>query len=123
MMRPYSDLPSLAGLLLEESYVLDIEAHPGRIVFAMDLVLTVDHPEYRAPLPGEQYCYRKGELRFQDVTRSTWVGQGQPPARDASGEIDYGHIDAFEWDGSGSLLEGGWGRMEVLADRVEVVLT
>ena len=122
-MRPYTEIPGLAGLLLEESYVIDIEAHPGRIVFAMDLVLTVDHPEYRDPLPGEQYCYRSGELRFHGVSRATWGGQGQPPAKDSSGEIDYGNIDTFEWDPAGVVLEGGWGRMEVVATVVDVVLT
>jgi hypothetical protein len=122
-MRTYVDLPGLHGILLEESYVLDIQARPGLVQFAMDLVLTPDHDAYRAPHSGEQYCFRRGTLRFSDVTQLSWAGQGAPPARDASGEVDFGNIDAMEWDESSYSLEGDWGRMEVLAGRAEVELS
>lgn len=122
MMRPYSDIAALSGLLLEESWVLNIDAQPGRLTFVMDLVLTPDHPKYREPRRGEQYCYRRGELRFRGVGRLAWTNQGAPPATDASGEIDYGHIDSFEWDDKGGLLEGDWGRIDVRFDDVEAEL-
>jgi hypothetical protein len=122
-MRSYAELPGFAGFLLEESYVLDIEAHPARIRFVLDLVLTVDHPQYADPAEGEQCCYRRGELLFEGVTRFVWGDQGRPPAHDANGETDFGHIDTFEWDEAGFLLDGGWGRLEILADRVNVTVT
>ena len=122
-MRPYTELPGLEHLYLEESYVLDVEAHPGRICLTLDLVLTADHVQHRDPLPGEKYCYRHGELRFSQVTHSLWSGQGRPPARDVSGEVDYGNVDSFEWDESGYRLEGGWGRMQIHAAELQVVLT
>jgi len=45
-----------------------------------------------------------------------------PPARDASGELDYGGIDGYEWDESGHHLFGDWGRIDVVADTVTAEL-
>jgi hypothetical protein len=44
-------------------------------------------------------------------------------AHDAQGETDFGSIDSFEWDEAGFVLEGGWGRLEILATEVNVTLT
>lgn len=53
-----------------------------------------------------------------------WVDeQGAPPATDASGEVDFGHIDSLVWDGNAFELEGDWGRMEVSAARAEVEIS
>lgn len=121
-MRPYADIAALSGLLLEESWVLTIAAQPGRLTFVMDFVLVPDHPEYREPRRGEQFCYRRGELRFRRVGRVAWTNQGAPPVTDACREIDHGHIDSFEWDDMGGLLEGDWGRIDVWFDAVDAVL-
>lgn len=121
-MRTYQDIPSLAAILLEESYVLDIEAHPSSVEFMVDFVLTQKHSEYRPPNPGESYCYRRGWIRFSGVTRCLWSNQGAPPATDATGEVDFGNIDSFEWDRSGYSLEGDWGRMELIAKQIGVRL-
>lgn len=121
-MRPYVEISQLREVLLEESYVLDIAATPGAVRFELDLVLTPDHAEYRPPAPGEQYCFRRGSLVFKGVTRLLWSNSGNPPAVDSSGEEDYGQIDSFEWDDSGALLEGGWGRMEIVSSIIEVAL-
>lgn len=68
-MRPYTDIAPLSCILLEESYVLGITATPGEATGRLDLVLTPNHPEYRLPGPGEQYCFRRGLLGFKGVTR------------------------------------------------------
>ena len=118
----YDEIPSLAAILLEESYVLDIEAHPASVQFSVDFVLTPEHPEYCPPGADESYCCRRGWLRFSGVTRCLWANQGAPPARDATGEVDYGNIDSFAWDTASYLLEGDWGHMELIAERLEVHL-
>ena len=121
-MRPYIEMAPLSELLLEESFVLGITAIPGEVRFELDLVLTPGHPDYVPLKPAEQYCFRRGFLVFKGVTRLLWSHLGNPPAIDASGEVDYGQIDSFEWDDSGSLLEGSWGRMEIVSSSVEVDL-
>jgi hypothetical protein len=121
-MRGYTDLPGLAEVVLEESFVLGIEARPGVVVFEIDFVLTPRHPDYAPPSSSERECFRPGTLRFVDVRRLVWDEQGRRPATDASGEIDYGHIDSFEWDDGRFVLEGDWGRADVAADRVEATI-
>jgi hypothetical protein len=101
-----------------------ISATPGQLVFTMDFVLTPDHPLYRPYNPAETFaCYRHGELRFQAVKSLQWSDQGKPPAQDATGELDYDHIDYFEWKPGCYRLEGSWGFMEVTGDDIQVTVT
>jgi hypothetical protein len=122
-MRAYTDLPGLAEIVLEESFVLSIEARPGVVVFEIDFVLTPRHPDYTPPSSSETECFRRGTLRLVDVRRLVWDEQGGRPATDASGEIDYGHIDSFEWDDGRFVLQGDWGSADVTADRVEATIS
>jgi hypothetical protein len=121
-MRPYVEILQLRELVLEESYVLGITAIPGEVTFELDVVLAPGHAQYSPPTQGEQCCFRRGFLSFKVVTRLVWSNSGSPPAVDASGEADYGHIDSFEWDEAGAVLDGDWGRMEVVSSSVEVTL-
>lgn len=110
------DYPRLVGfeyLYLEDSFVLGIEATPGRLVLDVELVLTPQHPTYHAPAPDEQNCYARATIEFQRVRKLVWSGQGTLPATDASGEKDYGGIDALFWNGSSFHMEGDWGTIEV----------
>ena len=118
----YQEISSLAAVVLEESYVLDIEVRPGIVEFSMDFVLTPEHKDFRPLGPEANYCYRRGQLIFSGVKRCLWSDQGAPPARDATGEIDFGNIDSFEWDDSRYVLQGDWGRMELVAENVQVRL-
>lgn len=70
------------------------------------------------PAPGEQYCYRRGEVTFQGVSELEWRRQGQPPARDATGEEDYGGIDSFVRDEDGYRFSGDFGDLRVKAQSV-----
>lgn len=119
-MKTYTDIDALRGILLEESYVLDVVATMGRVSFRLDFVLTPEHPRYAAPAPGEQFCFRTGSMEFREVTRLTWANQGAPPAIDANDELDYGGIDLFEFDDVGYVMEGSWGRIDLVAKEVVV---
>jgi hypothetical protein len=121
-VRPYTELPDLAEIVLEESYVLGITAEPGTVTFDIDFVLTRDHSEYVEPSPSERECFRRGSMRLSGVRRLTWDAQGAPPATDATGEQDFGHIDSFEWEDGKFLLHGDWGRLEAEADKIETTL-
>lgn len=79
-------MPEFATYVLEESFVLDVVARPGSVMFRLEVVLTPEHPAYEAPEPGIYLCYRPGSLRFEGVTALEWVAQGAAPATDASGE-------------------------------------
>jgi hypothetical protein len=121
-MHSYIELPGLAEIVLEESYVLGLHAQPGELTLDVDRVLGRGHHAYSAPPPSEVECFRRGSLRFVGVERLAWDEQGSPPAIDGSGERDFGHVDSFEWDDDQYVLSGEWGRIVVKAQGVEVVL-
>lgn len=115
MTRPYSDLPGFQSLYLEDSFILDVLARPGSVVFEVELVLTGDHPDYRPPPPNEQHCYRRGRITFEGVTRLTWLSKNISPARGATGEIDYGGFDTFRVNGSTFVVAGEFGELNLEA--------
>lgn len=109
----YTQLDGFEHLYLEDSFVLDIAAHPGRLTITIELVLTPEHPEYQPPSPSEQYCMRPGVIEFESVRRLAWTGQGTPPSTDASGTIDYGNIEEFEATEDTVTLQGDFGQLEI----------
>lgn len=120
MKHDYFELPALSSLYLEDSWVYNIAASPGSIVFTMDFVLTPENGSYVPPLGREQYCYRQGTLSFTHVTESSWSDQGAPASKDAAGVIDYGNIDEFQWENFTYSLVGSWGHLEIVAENVAV---
>lgn len=116
-------LAQLAYIQLDESYVLGITASPGRLAMDVDFFLTPSHPHYQVPAIGEYGCYERGELVFENVTSIRWSGQGLLPARDLTGETDYGHIDSFESAGGEYSLGGDWGQLDVVCRHVAVCIS
>ncbi|MDP9026589.1 MAG: hypothetical protein M3N46_03410 [Actinomycetota bacterium] len=75
-MQNYTLIPSLSEVLLEQSWVLGIEARPGTLTFTLDMVLTDKHSRYHSPRPGDQFCYLTGTVKFVGATALTWLNQG-----------------------------------------------
>ena len=118
----YTRIAGFEHLYLEDSYVLDLVARPGRFTVTAEIVLTAEHPDYRPPGVDEQYCFRRGHIEFASVRRLTWSGQGAPPAIDASGTVDYGTIDALRRVGGVTYLEGDFGMVQVESAAPTVIL-
>lgn len=110
---PYYQLQGLEHVYLEDSYVLDIQTNRSSVEFSLSVVLTDQHPLYKSPLPGEQYCYRNGLLSFPNVGRVKWIEKSMMPSTDATGEVDYGNIDEFFRTDGHYYLSGDWGRLEI----------
>lgn len=117
MTMNYDDLPDLAGIYLEDSYVLDITENPGTLTFRMELVLTERHPSYHPPQPGEQYCYARGSLRFEDATGIEWLERSPHVYTDAGGEEDLGNIDHLTSEDGRWRAGGDWGSVVVHTTR------
>lgn len=116
-MASYWTVPGFDDLYLEDSWVLSIRSSESTLVIEVDLVLRESHPEYRPPRPGEQYCYRRGRISFNNVTSISWTKRGAPPAVDGLGEQDLGSFDEFWVDGGGSRISGDFGVIVVVADQ------
>jgi hypothetical protein len=118
---PYGELPGFAEVYLEDSWVLAVRATPARIEFDMEFVLREGHPLYEPPSSGEQYCYHRGRLTIDNVKSLNWTDQGSPPAVDASGELDFGNIDALFVGGGQVRAEGLWGSMVAWTDTTPAI--
>lgn len=121
-MIDYSQFPGLAGVYLEDSYVLGISEDPGELTFNLDAVLTPESPAYHEPRPGEHYCYAAGKLIFANVTQLDWARRNETRFRDASGEEDLGNIDILQRDGDSIVAEGDWGKVRVVSAPPRFVL-
>lgn len=111
--RRYPTYPGLAGVYLEDSYVLDITEEPGHVTFRLEAVLTPAHPAYRDPASGQQYCTVNGELAFGDVSVVEWVERIMRRNPDPAGEADLGNIDSLTNEDGVYFVEGEWGRMRI----------
>lgn len=112
-MINYDQSPTLAGVYLEDSYVLAVVEAPARLTFELLAVLTPEHPAYHDPRPGEHYCYGKGNLVFADAVSIEWLKRTTSRYVDAAGEEDFGNIDVRTTDGRGFVIEGDWGEVRI----------
>ncbi|KMO84144.1 hypothetical protein BST22_13740 [Mycolicibacterium chubuense] len=122
-MIDYSKFPGLAGVYLEDSYVLEIVETPQQIVFRLDAVLTPESPAYHPPRPGEHYCYAAANLVFPDVAVVEWIRRTEKHFTDATGEEDLGNIDILQDEGDGFIVEGDWGRLRIVGRQPILKLT
>lgn len=105
------EFPALAGVHLEDSFVLDISDTADSLTFSLDAVLRPCHPRYRDPRLGEQYCYRHADLVFENVSRLDWITRTGRSFTDATGEADLGNIDSLTHNGNHYELTGDWGEV------------
>ncbi len=113
-MAPYHELPGLGQVYLEDSFVLGVAVVQGVVDIFLDVVLREGHPAYEQPGAEEQYCFRRGTLRFHEVTEVHWRMPTGRPALDASGDTDFGGLDEFVFEGSTRHLVGEIGEITIV---------
>jgi len=119
----YEEFSDLVGVVLEESWVLEVALATAGLALRLDAVLTRDHPQYVEPGPGEAHCYRTGWLTVSSSEPVEIRLSGAAPAIDATGTPDYGHVDTFGQDSEDRWeLEGDWGYARVHGPRVSLDL-
>lgn len=119
-MESYLEIPELAKLVLEESYVLGVEEGDGTIEIRLDAVLARDHPELRPPRPGEWAYIREAVIRFTSVSEFSWTAR-MPPATDATGSASWDGFESVTRDGNLYRLAGDVGNLTFRAERIEFV--
>lgn len=102
--------PDLAGLVMEESWVLEVSPSDRAVSLRLEAVMTDEHPRFRPVARGEQHSYLSGWLTLRSDEPVEVELSGAPPALDATGETDLGHIDRLEQiDAEAWEAEGDWG--------------
>jgi hypothetical protein len=116
----YEAFSDLAGVHLEDSWVLELAPSDDGLALRLEAVLTPEHPLYEPPMPGEHHCYRTAWLSVHGEHRMEVHLSGSRPAVDATGEVDFGNVDTFAFNQSEDRweLEGDWGRARVRSPEV-----
>jgi len=112
-MSNYYEWSDFKDIYLEDSYVLGIEESDTEFIFIVEMVLKENHPRYTSPNPGEQYCYKKGKIVFQELESIEWISRNTQLFTDANDSEDYGNIDLFNLSIEGYHLVGDWGEVKV----------
>ena len=121
-MASYDIIPGFEAVYLEDSFVLAVRVVPGEVDFTVDVVLRETHPQYSGPGEGEQYCYRRGRIRFLRARQVNWRMSSVRAAYDAAGEVDYGGFDQFQADSDLYVVAGDFGTLEIEAAKCELML-
>jgi hypothetical protein len=91
----HEQFQDLAGVFLEDSWVLEVKPSAHGVSLRLEVVLTADHPHYAPPRAGEQHCYRNGCFELRSAEPLDIELSGAPPSVDAASESDLGHVDYF----------------------------
>ncbi|WP_144401608.1 hypothetical protein [Isoalcanivorax pacificus] len=110
-MSQYFEWDNFKNVYLEDGFVIGIEESENQVSFTVEMVLTEDHPMYSLPHKGEQYCYKKGKIIFQELKDVKWLNRNMRPFTDADDDEDYGNIDSFQLSSEGYHLSGDWGEV------------
>ncbi len=104
----YWHFPGFENVYLEDSYVLGIKAQGSVVEILIEAVLTENHPLYAHPLPGEQYCYRKMNVKFPHPQTYNLVLQKIRSIPGIDGSVDWGNVDEFYRDEGKYYMRGEW---------------
>jgi hypothetical protein len=118
-------IPAIAGLNLEDTFVLAWHRAADALTFHVVASLLPEHPEFSAPPENEWACYRAGLIQFVGVSsvEGLHAQASVPAATDAAGEVDYGCIDQLSLVRRGHYsMAGEFGTVAVVAEELVVVL-
>lgn len=111
------------GAYLEDSYFLGLVAEGGNLRFKFLFALTVDHPEYTRPDPGEQHCYRDGSVVVEQASIVDWQPGKPIIARDLNGTFDLGSIELYRSGPKRLRLLTEWFDATVEAEQISLELS
>lgn len=111
----WTEMELFRGIDLNDSFVLGWQLEDDRLVFDLEVSVWPASKYYVAPKDGEYTCYRKAALIFEGVESiQGLVSMSEAPSStDASGETDYGNIDALIVRTGGISIVGDFGTVEI----------
>lgn len=122
-MEYYEAFSDLAGVVLEESWVLEVAPSAAGLALRIEVRLTPDHPRYGEPALGEMGCYRTGWLWVHSSEPVETRLSGTRPTLDPDGASDYGNVDSLVQSSEGAwTLDGDWGHAQVRDPQVRLEL-
>jgi hypothetical protein len=118
----YVTIPGFEHVLIEESWLLSVEADDTSARMEVDLVLLPGHPDHTPSKPGEQYCHVGGTISFTSADAVVLDLSGRPPAVGADGTLHLDNIDQWDTDDGHHHLSGSWGDLDVWGGDVRIAV-
>jgi len=111
----YTELEIFKGIDLTDSFVLYWELKNNCLSFDLEASVWPESRYYSKPKKGEFTCYKKVRLDFLNLESIHGLKEMEQvkPSTDASGETDYGNIDALTIEDDDYFLEGDFGEVTI----------
>ena len=120
-MSKYYEWEDFKEVYFEDSYIMSIDETKNEFSITVDMVLLESSPFYSAPKKDEQYCYKIGTIKFENVTFLDWEEKKLTPIIDLDGSIDYGNIYYFELLDGFYHLHGEIGQIKIKSSPVKLI--
>ena len=102
-------LPEFGGTYLEDSYFMGMVCDGSDLHLEVLFALTTDHPQYAPPRPGEQHCYRRGQLLLSGPSAIKAKPQHIPSIMtDPDGRLDLGSIELHRTPSGAIIIVTEW---------------
>lgn len=102
----------LAHVILDDSWVFNIEIDAYTVGVLVQFSLSTDDPRYSPPRPGEWGSYAKALLTWSKFTAVHWTGAEGRVNTDLDGSTDFGTIDGLQLAAT-SVIEGDFGTLRI----------
>jgi len=109
--------PSLYGVDLTDSFILDWRYKGDSLIFDLEASLWPGNVAYETPKPYEYTCYKKARLVFAGVRKISGLKQKEDivPTKDQDGSVDYGCIGSYRYhEPTTHILCGDFGHVELV---------
>ena len=104
------------GIDLNDSFVMSWNRGTNDLAFEVEASIWPGSEYYEKPKNGEYTCYKPARLLFTNVKEVHGLLEIHQvkPSTDATGEKDYGNIDALQENINGFVIEGDFGSVSIV---------
>ncbi len=108
------------GIDLNDSFVLSWSRSENELTFEVEASIWPESKHYEKPKNNEFTCYKPARLSFKNTKEINGLLEMSEvtPSTDASGEQDYGNIDALQENSEGYLIEGDFGVVSIIGGEI-----
>ncbi len=117
----WTESEKFRGIDLNDSFVLGWSHEGKSVMFELEASIWPESNHYLPPKPNEYTCYRRATLSFENVSECTGLlsMNSAPKSTDATGEVDFGNIDSLQILSNGFSIEGDFGAVNIIGDKLE----
>lgn len=104
------------GIDLNDSFVLSWRRGTNELAFEVEASIWPESEYYEKPKKDDYTCYKPARLLFANVKEVNGLFEMDQvkSSTDATGEKDYGNIEALQESNNGFVIEGDFGSVSIV---------